>query len=643
MREQRPIAVVGATVVTMTGVSPAPNSVVVIEGGTITKIAPGIDTTHMRVIDGTGRFLTPALADMHAHVWQVTEAAMFLANGVTTVRNMWGAPFHLAWQQRVASGAMPGPRVVTTSPIVDGVGDDGQPVWPGAVALTDPKDADELVEALANRGYQQIKAYSLLSPEAIAALGRAAARVKIPLVGHCPRAVPFEQAIDIGQTCFEHLTNIERAHTRAGAPQPTSFLASREVIAEHLDEHAIRDLAKRMADLQIWNCPTTVVWDSLMIGDFDAARADPLMRYEPETMIASWNPQGDFRFRDEDARALAPTFRRAAARLLDVVSILHQEGAPLMIGTDTPNPFVVQGFSVHDELDAFVRAGMSPLEALRCATAEPARFLGEGGEWGIVAEGARAELLLLDEDPRADVRALRAPAAVFTNGWMLTRAQLDEMLEERARSVASIEGRMTPPEMSASAGQVERAGTLLDEVGGAHAGCCAFRHIASPDGDLEIEELFVPAPGSESPIRRSRVVLASSGAIVRAEVRQETPVGDRVLTVVRADDAYRVRVQAEDGHVEEAVLEATELVPTDRLALSVLPLLLEQPDGAPALDLDGRIATVRRPAGESGAALEIERFGERSVFEIRARDLLLEEMTTMEWSGPRRVVPMDER
>lgn len=639
MRPEQPIAIVGATLVPTVAGQRAPEGTVVVEAGTITRIAPDVDTAGMHVVDGTGRYLAPALADMHVHFWDAGEAPMYLANGVTTVRNMWGAPFHLAWQQQVERGAVPGPRVVTTSPIVDGVRADGMPMWPGSTPLADPRDADALVQQLAERGYQQIKAYSFLAPDALAALGTAAKRAGIPLVGHCPATMTFEAAITAGQVCFEHLTAIGNGHLRDGMALPNDPLGARVALAEHLDDISIRDLAKRMADGQIWNCPTTVVWNALTIEDHAAALTDPLLRFESAAMLASWHPDLDPRTGGADADVLAPMARRANQRLLDVVGILHDEGAPLMIGTDTPMPFVLQGFAVHDELDTFVRAGLSPLEALRCATSEPARFLGETGQWGVVAEGARAELLLLDRNPAADVRALRDPAVVFTNGFVLHRENLAAMLDERARSVAPTDGPPTLPELPPARGEVARSGTLIERIGGAYAGCCSFRHSTSPNGGLEIDEVFEPAPGEGIPTRRTRIELDHARVITRAEIRKETPAGARVLNAERADGRYLLEIRDPDGHVEHAELEASALVPSERVALSALPLLADR-KGADALDADGRVARISVSAGSDATTIEIERYGERTELDLQARDLLLEALTEQDWRGLRTITPM---
>ena len=122
--------------------------------------------------------------------------------------------------------------------------------------------------------------------------------------------------------------------------------------------------------------------------------------------------------------------------LIGIVAVFHEEGAPLLLGTDTPNPFVFQGFSVHQELANLRSAGLTPFEALRCGTSEAARFVGQMGVWGTIAEGKRADLLLVGANPLTDVEAVRDIDAVFVNGFHFSRGDLTALLQQRAASVA---------------------------------------------------------------------------------------------------------------------------------------------------------------------------------------------------------------
>ena len=421
-RVEGPLAVWGVSVVPLDSERILVDQTVVIEDGVILRVGPAgeVDRSGMLAVDGRDRFLLPALADMHMHLFSLSEAALFVANGVTLVRNMSGTPVHFAIRQKVDAGALPGPRIVTTSPLVDGVDAAGVPVWPGTDPLVDPNDSEALVGRYAERGYEQVKACSLLQPEALLALGQASARWGLPMTGHCPDAMTFEEAIDAGMRCFEHLIAIQNGHVRAGVEIPTrDHLAERlNAIAEHLDLDCIRTLARRMAQGDIWNCPTLTVMEGFA-HDPEQARTNPLLRYEPESVIRSWLPENDFRFSETDLKATSAAQRRLNERMTAVVGILHQEGAPLLVGTDTPIPWVIEGFSVHDELAHFQYAGMSAYEAICCATVNPARFLGEDESRGLVKEGHTADLMLVRGNPLESLETLRQPEAVFCNGFFL--------------------------------------------------------------------------------------------------------------------------------------------------------------------------------------------------------------------------------
>jgi imidazolonepropionase-like amidohydrolase len=414
-----PLVISGATVLTMSDRRPLTDHSVLIRDGRIESVGPrgALERSGFEVLDGSGRFLMPGLADMHVHWWRPEDGLLYLARGVTTVRNMAGAPLHVDLARRVERGELAGPHLVTASPVIDGMGEDGQTVWPSAQLLIHPEKAGPLVRRYASQGYRQVKAYTWLRYDVLQALGRAAAEAGLPLTGHCPEGLTFEEAMAAGMRCFEHLLGIERGHLLDGGRTPVRRrpvssardLRHRIAAASHVDYGAIRRLAARMAALQVWNCPTLVL--NASARDPAPALADPRLHLESPGVEATWK-QAAAAVSDQVAR-----LHRVRGEMFSrVVAILHDEGAPLLLGTDCPNPFVFQGSSVLDELAHLVAAGLDRWEALRCATSEAARFLGEEGEWGTVARGQRADLLLLSRDPLHDLDALREPEAVFVAG-----------------------------------------------------------------------------------------------------------------------------------------------------------------------------------------------------------------------------------
>lgn len=567
-RLRRRLAVVHAEVVSMEREQVLPDRTLVIEGGVIVGMARSADvaTDGMQVIDAGHSHVMPGLADMHVHLHDVSDALLFLATGVTSVRNMWGTPSHLAFAARVARGELPGPRVVTAGPIVDGAGSRGGPTWPGSVTLTEPGKAPGLVERQVDRGYQQIKAYSLLDPRNLEALGRAARSLGIRMVGHCPDSATFEMAMDAGMSCFEHLTAIANGHLRDGATTAAGMPP-----AEQIDLSSIRRLAARMAASEVWNCPTLVLWHQLFQSREQAAR-DPLLRYQSRAKVCSWAPDNDLRL-----RPMAPVWDRVVEAgqrhnevLRQIVAILHEEGAPLLVGTDTPNPFVTQGFSVRQELQLLRDSGLSPYQALRCATAGPASFLGESHLWGTLAPRHRADLLFLGANPLEDLRALDRLQAVLVNGFLIERPGLDALLGERAERASRMDAEEVPRLQAVPEGTLIRQGELVDTLAGVPCGSLSFRHSRLDDGRLLVEEQQVRAETT----RRSRLWLTPEGALLRGRVSTRTSLGeDSLLITWVPQHHYTVSATEADGARQESQAGDVLLPPAPTLALSLLPQL----------------------------------------------------------------------
>lgn len=564
-----PLAIVHADVITMNDERVLRDRTLVVHRGLITAIERSADmvTDGMEVIDASRKFVMPGLADMHVHLHDATDALLFLANGVTYLRNMWGSPSHLSFRRRVDRGELPGPRLFTTSPIVDGVGANGRPSWPGSDVVTDPAQAEPLVRGYAEQGYQQIKAYSLLTRPVLEALGSAARKAGIPLGGHCPQTVTYEQAIAAGMTSFEHLTAIGNGRTRQSA---TTASPGSDTGAGALDLSSMQRLADRMAAQQVWNCPTLVVWQQLFQST-DEALETPHLEYQLEERLQSWLPWNDVRL-----RAMAPMWKQVVAagrktneQLLEIISLLHRDGAPLLLGTDTPNPFVVQGFSVHQELENLRRAGLSCFDALACATSEAARFVGESALWGTVSLRKRADLLILRSNPLRDVTAVRELDAVIANGFLLDRAGLDSILDARASWARTADHRDAAALRTPPRGTTLQQGTLVETLTGVASGCLCFRHSRLADGRLLVEERRSAARGT----RMSRVVLTPDHKVARATSVVSTSLGREATSIRWSSEhgRYDIRVRDAVGVQRRSHAGDEMLAPTASFALSVMP------------------------------------------------------------------------
>ena len=372
-----------------------------------------------QVVEGRGKYLMPGLADMHAHLIRVGDLLLYVARGVTTVRNMWGAPVHLAWRERIARGGLVGPTIVTAGPIVDGE----DPTRDGSLVVRNAEEAQEAIALHQSAGYDFVKIYSDLPLPAFEALVNAARSAGLPVAGHVPRRVGLARAALGGQRSIEHLSAFSEAIQNDDSPVLGKFdRASRARKLEFIDEAKIAPLIEQIRASGAWVCPTRVVWS---VNDSPAALkqrlARPEMKYVGRFDVAIWQSELD---RSPDQVAADARGNSFGDRILEA---LHRGHANLLVGTDTANPFVVPGYSVHEELALLVRAGLTPYEALSAATRRAAEFLGKN-DLGTIAVGKRADLLLLEGNPLVDVRETERIAGVMVHGRWLGQPALAAML-----------------------------------------------------------------------------------------------------------------------------------------------------------------------------------------------------------------------
>jgi hypothetical protein len=278
--QQRPIAFVDVTVVPMDRERLLEHQTVVVTDGRIAAMGPARTTKlpkEARRLDGRGKFLMPGLADMHVHMNRGPDGALtyddyatlFLANGVTTVRCMWGTPAILAYRKTVDQGSVIGPRIYTTGPLTDG----RPPVWPGSRVVETIAQAEEVVASDKRAGYDAIKVYDKRLPEVYQALVSTARKIGLPVYGHVPNRVGLAQVLDARQDSIEHVGGYLEALDRNESPDA---------------------LISATRNAGTWNCVTLVFFKGATPADEAAlSYARPFMRFLPQALISGWknNPQ----------------------------------------------------------------------------------------------------------------------------------------------------------------------------------------------------------------------------------------------------------------------------------------------------------------------------------------------------------------
>jgi imidazolonepropionase-like amidohydrolase len=433
------------TIVDVTYGSLHQHRTVVVRDGKIAEVRDPAPSTDRKLpgthIDGVGKFLIPGLWDMHVHMvfgdWfprgKDVTLPLFIANGITGVRDMGGELDVLQrWRKEISSGTLVGPRIVMSGPMLDGP----QPRFPSSVAIKTPEDGRRAVDDLKTRGVDFIKLQSLIPREAVFAIANEAKKQGIPFVGHVPDSVRASEMSNAGQKSFEHLIGIFEGASPLedeflkGAKGPGKFLAT-------YDSARAAKLFDLLAKNQTWQCPT-LVWErgGNLIDEADFGH-DPRAKYVP----AYWKDVTWKRFTDQIKHEFNTddlfTRKKFVAKELEVVNTMHRAGIPFLAGTDTPpGVYIFPGFSLHEELQRFVAAGFTPLEALQTATINPAKFLGIDDRLGTVERGKLADLVLLEANPLENIRNTQKIAGVIANGRYFSRKDLDEMLAgvERAAS-----------------------------------------------------------------------------------------------------------------------------------------------------------------------------------------------------------------
>jgi hypothetical protein len=430
---QETISITHVTVVDVATGKKLPDQTVVLQGEHILSVGASDsgNPPQGRVVDAHGGFLIPGLWDMHVHIQDLEDLPLYIANGVTGVRMMFGSKNIKELRARLATASVT-PEIIVGSAIVDG----DPPVWEGSIIVNKPDEARRTVDEIKASGADFVKIYNGIPRDAYFALADEARKQNIPFAGHLPYGVRATEASDAGQRSIEHLDGIAIACSRREQSiikelRPLHYLEKMNLVAEALnsfDAAQCQTLFDRFRRNGTWQVPTLTVHRGMAYLNDSHFTSDPRLAYMSGDVRRRWQPENDFRFR-RWRPAEFELHRELFTADKKMVGIMFRAGVPLLAGTDAMNPFCLPGFSLHDELALLVESGLTPLAALQAATLRPAEFLGRTGELGLIAPGKRADLVLLSADPLTDIHNTTQIQAVWREGKYFDRAALDQLLD----------------------------------------------------------------------------------------------------------------------------------------------------------------------------------------------------------------------
>lgn len=443
--QSAPIAITNVTVLPMDRDGTLSDQVVIILHGRIHTVGPASSTpvpADATRIDGRGKFLMPGLAEMHAHVppgnptpEQLADIMfLYVANGVTTIRGMLGAPYQIELKRKLSTGELLGPRFFPAAPSLNGN------------SAPNPEAAVALVRAAKVTGYDLVKIHPGVSRATWDAAVAEMNAQGLTFGGHVPMAVGLVHAMRSGIATIDHVDGYLEASVRDSAVYATPGAPYGDII-DAIDPSKFPALARMSRDLNVWNVPTMYLWENFY-NDRTAEElgALPEMAYVSPQQVAAWMNQKRARAQGDEAQRMTPARReRYLALRREMLKALADAQAPLLMGTDSPQMFNVPGFALHRELRVARASGLTNYQILTSGTRNVGQYIRESlkldGDIGTVVAGQWADLVLLDGNPLVDLDNLTRRSGVFVRGRWVPASELAAGLERiRAKHAAARPG-----------------------------------------------------------------------------------------------------------------------------------------------------------------------------------------------------------
>jgi imidazolonepropionase-like amidohydrolase len=412
------------TVIPMDRERSLPKQTVIVRDGRIAEIASAdrlnLPSEATRV-DGRGKFLIPALAEMHAHIpaGDATDQEiarvlfMYVANGIGTIRGMLGDPRHLPLRDRAARGEILSPTIYTSGPSFRGA---SAPSVDVAVKMVTEQKA---------AGYDFLKIHPGVKREVFDALAATADKLGIRFAGHVPVEVGLGRALEAKYWTIDHLDGYVEALAREGAPASQNFGAN---LMPHIDESRLPALIARTKTAGTWMVPTQILLENWLGPDEPAAMAKrPEIRYADPKQVENWTA------RKKSFTDFYPIEQRTQFIALrrKLIKALHDGGVGFLLGSDAPQVWNVPGFSMHRELGVLVASGLTPYQALVTGTRNVAVYFGTLDRTGTIEKGKQADLVLLEANPLQDIANTSKIAGVTIGGRWLPKSEIERRLNDR--------------------------------------------------------------------------------------------------------------------------------------------------------------------------------------------------------------------
>ena len=409
-----------------------PGRAVVVEGGVVTAVGPADDVEAppgASIINGGGGFLMPGLAEMHAHVppgadppRDEVEDILFLyvANGITTIRGMLGSAYQIPLAGEIERGEVLGPNFYVGAPSINGR------------SAPAPEAAERLVRAHAEAGYHLQKIHPGVSRQTWDHMVAVAREVGLTWAGHVPADVGLVHAIETGMSTVDHLDGYVQAIASDDVQAQVGVgRISLGGLARSVDEARLEEIARLTIEHDVYVVPTMYLWENL----YGAPNPDEMLR-QPEMRYVSARTREGWRRRAGRGQGAPEEVELYLGLRKRILRTLSDAGAGILMGTDSPQLFNVPGFALHRELRVMAEAGMTNYEILKSGTVTVGEYvashLGLDGNFGTVAPGQRADLVLLGSNPLDDLANLFDRVGVMVRGRWVGRAEIEAGLEALA-------------------------------------------------------------------------------------------------------------------------------------------------------------------------------------------------------------------